>query len=69
MFNVLALMTGGPAVDPSTLTVVTQPASGAITFNSNFLVYTPAQTDGGSAGQLDLQRHDDRHPDRDDRHL
>ena len=50
MFNVLSLMTGGPAADPTTLTVVSQPASGTITFNSNFLVYTPEQTDGGSSG-------------------
>ncbi len=50
VFNVLSLMTGGPAADPSTLTVVSQPASGTITFNSNFLVYTPEQTDGGSSG-------------------
>ena len=50
VFNVLSLMTGGPAADPTTLTVVSQPASGTITFNSNFLVYTPAQTDGGSSG-------------------
>ncbi len=50
VFNVLDLMTGGPAVDPSTLTVVSQPASGTITFSSNFLTYTPAQTDGGSSG-------------------
>ncbi|MGA8725320.1 MAG: IPT/TIG domain-containing protein, partial [Acidimicrobiales bacterium] len=50
VFNVLSLMTGGPAADPTTLTVVSQPASGTITFNSNFLVYTPEQTDGGSSG-------------------
>jgi IPT/TIG domain len=51
-FNVLSLVTGGAsAVNPSSLTVVSQPASGAATVSttttSGLITYTPAKTTTG----------------------
>jgi len=42
-FNALTLAVGGGTIDPTTLQVVSQPASGSVTASGGFLSYTPAQ--------------------------
>ena len=49
-FNALTLVTGGATIDPTTLTVVDQPASGEVTASGGFLSYTPAQSTPTSTG-------------------
>ena len=49
-FNALSLVTGGSGVNVSSLTVVTQPASGTISFSGDILVYTPVYTQSGTSG-------------------
>ena len=68
VFNVLSLMTGGRLVDPTTFTVVSQPASDYY-LQLQLLGVHPGPDRRRLREQLDLRRDDDRHPDRDDRHL
>ena len=49
-FNAASLVTGGTTIDPTTLTVVTPPASGTLAVSSGQLLYTPAQSTPTGSG-------------------